>query len=66
MKGLNQQDTPVERMKSSFDQHLEAQQAEEHRRIQVRQEDLQLQRERDQRLKEEQQRSALRSWVQMV
>lgn len=66
----------MERMKSSFDQHLEAQRAEERRRIQLRQEHLQLQREREQRLKEEQQhtdtnreeqqRSVSRSWVQMV
>uniref|UniRef100_H2U581 Golgi integral membrane protein 4a n=1 Tax=Takifugu rubripes TaxID=31033 RepID=H2U581_TAKRU len=49
------QDTPLEHMKSPFDQHLEAQRAEERRRIQLRQADLQLQREREQRLKEEQQ-----------
>ncbi|TWW77631.1 Golgi integral membrane protein 4 [Takifugu flavidus] len=54
-QSLHQQDTPLEHMKSPFDQHLEAQRAEERRRIQLRQADLQLQREREQRLKEEQQ-----------
>lgn len=55
VKGVHQQQSSVERIKSSFDQRLEAQRAEERRRIQLRQGALQLQREREQRMKEERQ-----------
>uniref|UniRef100_H3C406 Golgi integral membrane protein 4a n=1 Tax=Tetraodon nigroviridis TaxID=99883 RepID=H3C406_TETNG len=50
VKGLHQQEPPAERIKSSFDRRLEAQRAEERRRIHRQQEALRLQREREQRL----------------
>lgn len=56
MKGLHQQEPPAERIKSSFDRRLEAQRAEERRRIHRQQEALRLQREREQRLKEEEEK----------
>lgn len=57
VKGLHQQETPAERIKVSWDQRLEAQRAEERRRIQMRQQALQLHREREQRLKEQEEES---------
>lgn len=52
---VHQQQTPADGIRSSFERRLEAQRAEERRRIHLRQEALQLQREREQRLKEEEQ-----------
>uniref|UniRef100_H3DMX3 Golgi integral membrane protein 4a n=1 Tax=Tetraodon nigroviridis TaxID=99883 RepID=H3DMX3_TETNG len=53
VKGLHQQEPPAERIKSSFDRRLEAQRAEERRRIHRQQEALRLQREREQRQRQE-------------
>lgn len=53
---VRQQEAPVEHVKSSFEQRLEAQRAEEHRRLQMQQEALQRQRAREQRPKEEPER----------